>query len=163
MVSLIVAMSQNNVIGDKNKLLWNLKEDLRHFKEVTTGHPIIMGRKTYESIGRPLPNRTNIVITRGDIKIDGCIVVHSIEEALSLYPNEEVFIIGGAQIYGQSMKYVDKMYLTVIEDDYEGDAKFPEIHYNNWNIVDIQTFEKGENFDKRFHFMTLKKNKINNE
>ena len=74
MVSLIVAMSHNNVIGDKNKLLWNLKEDMRRFKEITTGHPIIMGRNTYESIGRPLPNRTNIVITRSDIKIDGCIV-----------------------------------------------------------------------------------------
>ena len=157
MVSLIVAMSQNNVIGDKNKLLWNLKEDMRRFKEITTGHPIIMGRNTYESIGRPLPNRTNIVITRSDIKIDGCIVVHSIEEALVLYPNEEVFIIGGAQIYKQSMEYIDKMYLTVISDDYEGDATFPKINFKLWNVEDIETFDRGEVFDKPYIFMTLTK------
>ncbi len=158
MLSLIVAMSQNNVIGDKNKLLWNLKEDLRRFKEITTGHPIIMGRKTYESIGKPLPNRKNIIITRSDINIDGCIVAHSIEEAVNMFPNdEEIFIIGGAEIYKQTIGKVDKMYLTVILEDYEGDAFFPYINFNMWNIEDIETFDRGEDFNKPYIFMTLNK------
>lgn len=158
MLSLIVAMSQNNVIGDKNKLLWNLKEDLRRFKEITTGHPIIMGRKTYESIGKPLPNRKNIIITRSDINIDGCIVVHSIEEAINMFPNdEEIFIIGGAEIYKQAIGKVDKMYLTVILEDYEGDAFFPYINFNMWNIEDIESFDRGEDFNKPYIFMTLNK------
>jgi dihydrofolate reductase len=158
MLSLIVAMSQNNVIGDKNKLLWNLKEDLRRFKEITTGHPIIMGRKTYESIGKPLPNRKNIIITRSDINIDGCIVVHSIEEAINMFPNdEEIFIIGGAEIYKQTIGKVDKMYLTVILEDYEGDAFFPYINFNMWNIEDIESFDRGEDFNKPYIFMTLNK------
>lgn len=158
MLSLIVAMSQNNVIGDKNKLLWNLKEDLRRFKDITTGHPIIMGRKTYESIGKPLPNRKNIIITRSDINIDGCIVVHSIEEAINMFPNdEEIFIIGGAEIYKQTIGKVDKMYLTVILEDYEGDAFFPYINFNMWNIEDIESFDRGEDFNKPYIFMTLNK------
>lgn len=158
MLSLIVAMSQNNAIGDKNKLLWNLKEDLRRFKEITTGHPIIMGRKTYESIGKPLPNRKNIIITRSDINIDGCIVVHSIEEAINMFPNdEEIFIIGGAEIYKQTIGKVDKMYLTVILEDYEGDAFFPYINFNMWNIEDIESFDRGEDFNKPYIFMTLNK------
>lgn len=160
MLSLIVAMSQNNVIGDKNKLLWNLKEDLRRFKEITTGHPIIMGRKTYESIGKPLPNRKNIIVSRSDINIDGCIVVHSIEEAINMFPNdEEIFIIGGAEIYKQTIEKVDKMYLTVILEDYEGDAFFPYINFNMWNIEDIESFDRGEDFNKPYIFMTLNKKK----
>lgn len=158
MVSLIVAMSQNNVIGDKNKLLWNLKEDMVRFKNITTGHPILMGRKTYESIGRPLPNRTNIVVTRGNIEIDGCTVVHSIEEGINMFPdNEEIFIIGGAEIYKQVLPKVDKMYLTVILEDYEGDAVFPKINFKMWNLEDIETFDRGEAFEKPYFFMTLTK------
>ena len=100
MISLIVAVAENGVIGDRNALLWHISEDLRHFKAVTTGHPVVMGRKTWESLGRPLPNRTNVVITRQNIEIPGCTVVHSLEEAVALFPaDEEVFVIGGAQIY----------------------------------------------------------------
>ena len=100
MVSIIVAVAENGVIGDKNTLLWHISEDLKHFKAVTTGHPVIMGRKTYESLGRPLPNRTNVVITRQQVEIPGCRVVHSLGEAVALFPgDDEVFVIGGAQIY----------------------------------------------------------------
>ena len=90
MISLIVAVAENGVIGDRNALLWHISEDLRHFKAVTTGHPVVMGRKTWESLGRPLPNRTNVVITRQNIEIPGCTVVHSLEEAVALFPADEV-------------------------------------------------------------------------
>ena len=113
MVSIIVAVAENGVIGDKNTLLWHISEDLKHFKAVTTGHPVIMGRKTYESLGRPLPNRTNVVITRQQVEIPGCRVVHSLGEAVALFPgDDEVFVIGGAQIYAQALPLADRFYLT---------------------------------------------------
>ena len=113
MVSIIVAVAENGVIGDKNTLLWHISEDLKHFKAVTTGHPVIMGRKTYESLGRPLPNRTNVVITRQQAEIAGCTVAHSLGEALALFPgDDEVFVIGGAQIYAQALPLADRFYLT---------------------------------------------------
>src|SRR5271156_5970679 len=103
-VSIVVAISQNHVIGKDNKLLWRLPNDLKHFKEITTGHTIIMGRKTYESVGKPLPKRRNIIITRQAIKIEGCEVVNSIEAALALCADEdEVFIVGGAEVYKLSL------------------------------------------------------------
>src|ERR1700743_771746 len=102
-VSIVVAISQNHVIGKDNKLLWYLPNDLKHFKDITTGHTVIMGRKTYESVGKPLPKRRNIIITRQPIEIEGCEVVNSIDAALQLCKSEgEVFIIGGAEIYTQS-------------------------------------------------------------
>ena len=104
MLSLIVAVAQNGVIGDRNALLWHISEDLKHFKALTSGHPVVMGRKTYESLGRPLPNRTNVVVSRQELEIPGCRVVHSLDEALALFPgDEEVFIIGGAQIYAEAL------------------------------------------------------------
>ena len=113
MISLIVAVAENGVIGDRNALLWHISEDLRHFKAVTTGHPVVMGRKTWESLGRPLPNRTNVVITRQNIEIPGCTVAHSLEEAVALFPaDEEVFVIGGAQIYAAALPLARKFYLT---------------------------------------------------
>lgn len=128
-ISIIVAVAKNNVIGKDNKLPWHLPEDLKHFKELTSGHTVIMGRKTFESIGRPLPNRKNIVISRNEnFKANDMEVVHSIEQALDLTKNEdEVFIIGGAEIYKQALLLVNKIYLTRINKDYEGDAYFPEL------------------------------------
>ncbi len=127
MVSIIVAVAENGVIGDKNTLLWHISEDLKHFKAVTTGHPVIMGRKTYESLGRPLPNRTNVVITRQQVEIPGCRVVHSLGEAVALFPgDDEVFVIGGAQIYAQALPLADRFYLTRVFRAYEGDTHFPE-------------------------------------
>ena len=158
MVSLIVAIAENYVIGDKNALLWNIKEDMRRFRTTTTGHPVIMGRKTYESIGRPLPKRTNVVITRGDNEFEGCLVAHSLEEAVAMFPaDEEVFIIGGAQIYKQALPLADKLYLTIVHRNYEGDTSFPEIDYSEWQEVAREEFPHGEEYDGSFTFIDLER------
>ena len=123
MVSIIVAVAQNGTIGDKNSLLWHISEDMRFFKRTTSGHPVIMGRKTYDSLGRPLPNRTNVVISRTAEHIEGCQIARSLEEAIALFPaEEEIFIIGGAQIYALALEVADRIYLTRVEHDYEGDT-----------------------------------------
>jgi len=139
MISIIVAVAENNVIGKDNTLIWHLPADMKFFKEKTTGHCIITGRKNYESIPekfRPLPNRTNIVITRQkDYYAPGAIVVSSIEEAIEKAKqtnDNEIFIIGGAEIYRQSIDLADTIYLTKISHNFEGDAFFPEIPANKW-------------------------------
>ena len=158
MVSVIVAIAENGVIGDKNALLWNIKEDMRRFRTTTTGHPVIMGRKTYESIGRPLPKRTNVVITRGDVVFEGCEMAHSLEEAISMFPQEEeIFIIGGAQIYSQALSLADKLYLTIVHRSYEGDTSFPEIDYSEWQEVAREKFDRGEEYDGAFTFIDLER------
>ena len=158
MISIIVAIAENGVIGDKNALLWNIKEDMRRFRTTTTGHPVIMGRKTFESIGRPLPKRTNVVITRGDASFEGCEVAHSLEEAIAMFPaEEEIFIIGGAQIYAQALPLADRLYLTIVHSDYEGDTSFPEINYSEWREVSRQEFERGEEYDFPFSFIDLER------
>lgn len=158
MISIIVAIAENGVIGDKNALLWNIKEDMRRFRTTTTGHPVIMGRKTFESIGRPLPKRTNVVITRGDTTFEGCEVAHSLEEAIAMFPaEEEIFIIGGAQIYAQALPLADRLYLTIVHSDYEGDTSFPEINYSEWREVSRQEFERGEEYDSPFSFIDLER------
>ena len=158
MISIIVAIAENGVIGDKNALLWNIKEDMRRFRTTTTGHPVIMGRKTFESIGRPLPKRTNVVITRGDTTFEGCEVAHSLEEAIAMFPAEdEIFIIGGAQIYAQALPLADRLYLTIVHSDYEGDTSFPEINYSEWREVSRQEFERGEEYDSPFTFLDLER------
>ena len=160
MISIIVAIAENSVIGDKNALLWNIKEDMRRFRTTTTGHPVIMGRKTYESIGRPLPKRTNVVITRGDTAFEGCEMAHSLEEAIAKFPaDEEVFIIGGAQIYAQALPLADKLYLTVVHRNYAGDTSFPEIDYSEWRELSREEFARGEDYDGRFTFIDLERKK----
>lgn len=154
MVSIIVAIAENGVIGDKNALLWNIREDMRRFRTTTSGHPVVMGRKTYESIGRPLPKRTNVVITRGDTAFDGCLMAHSLEEAIALFPHdEEVFIIGGAQIYEQALLLADRLYLTVVHRQYEGDTSFPQLDMSQWRELAREEFERGEEFDAPFSFI----------
>ena len=134
-ISLIVAAAQNGVIGRDNQLIWRLPDDLKQFKRLTTGHPIIMGRKTFDSIGKPLPNRTSIVITRSkEWCMEGVLVVNSIEEAVEVAQKtdtEEVFVIGGAEIYRLTLPIDDKIYLTEVRADFEGDAYFtiPDIEY----------------------------------
>lgn len=156
MVSIIVAIAENGVIGDKNALLWNIKEDMRRFRTTTTGHPVIMGRKTFESIGRALPKRTNVVITRGEGTFEGCEVAHSLEEAVAMFPqDEEVFIIGGAQIYRQAMPLADRLYLTIVHRSYEGDTSFPEIEYSEWREFSREEFARGEEYDGAFTFIDL--------
>ena len=156
--NIIVAVSDNNAIGRNNELLWHISEDLRFFRRSTTGSPIIMGRKTFESIGRPLPKRTNVVITRGDVVFEGCEMAHSLEEAVAMFPaEEELFIIGGAQIYKQALPLVDKLYLTIVHRDYEGDTSFPEIDYSEWREVAREEFERGEEYDGAFTFIDLER------
>lgn len=150
MISLIVAVAENGVIGDRNALLWHISEDLRHFKAVTTGHPVVMGRKTWESLGRPLPNRTNVVITRQNIEIPGCTVAHSLEEAVALFPaDEEVFVIGGAQIYAAALPLARKFYLTRVFRAYEGDTRFPAWDEREWRLVSSESFSGGKDYPGR--------------
>ena len=158
MISIIVAVAQNGVIGDKNALLWHISEDLRFFKRTTSGHPVIMGRKTYESLGRPLPNRTNVVISRTIGEIEGCTVVRSLEEAVALFPaEEEVFIIGGAQIYALALDIADRFYLTRVGHDYEGDTSFPAWDESKWAFTSREAFDKGEKYPYPFAFETYER------
>lgn len=161
MISLIVAVAENGVIGDRNALLWHISEDLRHFKAVTTGHPVVMGRKTWESLGRPLPNRTNVVITRQNIEIPGCTVVHSLEEAVALFPaDEEVFVIGGAQIYAAALPLARKFYLTRVFRAYEGDTRFPAWDEREWRLVSSESFSGGKDYPWPFAFELYERRQI---
>ena len=154
MRSIIVAVAENGVIGDQNRLLWHISEDLRRFKELTTGHPVIMGRKTFESIGRPLPNRTNVVITRQEgLVLAGCTVVHSLSEALALFAEEEeVFVIGGAQIYAEALPLADRLYLTRVGCAYEGDTRFPAWDPSAWELLEREEYARGEAYPWPFTF-----------
>ena len=156
MIKIIVAISKNRVIGDSNKLIWHLPADLKRFKEVTTGHPIVMGRKTYESIGRPLPNRRNIIITRDEnYEVDGCEVVNSIEEAL-LLTNSDCFIIGGGEIYKQTLHIADQIYLTQVDEDFDGDTTFPELPAA-WYVSNKEDFESDEKNPYKYSFIFYEK------
>lgn len=131
-ISLIAAIGKNNELGKNNSLLWHLPADMKHFKEITSGHTVIMGRKTFESIRQPLPNRRNIVVTRDkSYKAEGVEITHSFEESLTLAkdsPSQEIFVIGGAEIYKQALEYAHKLYITQIEaEDKDADVFFPEI------------------------------------
>jgi dihydrofolate reductase len=149
MIKIIVATSKNNVIGNNNSLIWNLPADLKRFKELTTHNNIVMGRKTYESIGRALPNRRNIIVTRDkDYNVDNCDVVNSIEEALLLC-NNDCFIIGGGEIYKQTLPIADMIYLTEINSIFEGDTFFPTID-NDWVEVSRESFETEEGLGYSF-------------
>jgi dihydrofolate reductase len=156
-LSIIVAMSSNRVIGVNNSLPWHLSEDLKHFKTLTTGHTIIMGRKTYESIGKPLPNRRNIVISRNlNAFYGGIEVVHSLEDAFSTSSNDdEVFIIGGSNIYEQSLHLAEHLYITEIKKAFEGDAFFPEIDKSLWTESTRETHISSDGLE--FSFVRLQK------
>ncbi len=161
MLSIIVAVSENNVIGKDNDLIWHLPRDLKHFKDTTTGHYIIMGRKTFESNGRPLPNRTNVIITRDkNYTAEGCIVVHSLEEAIKKAENDsEPFIIGGGKIYEQALPSVDRIYLTKIHHSFDGDTYFPELDMNEWVVTDKRDFEPDEKNRYPFSILVLDRKK----
>ena len=138
MIKIIAAMSKNRVIGDSNTLIWHLPEDLKRFRKLTTGNTIVMGRKTYESIGKPLPNRRSIIITRDpDYKVEGCEVANSLEDAL-LLSNRDCFIIGGGEIYRQAMDIADRIYLTLIDKEFKGDTSFPKI--KDWLEISREDF-----------------------
>lgn len=157
-VSIVVAIGENYAIGKNNQLLWHLPADLKHFKQITTGHTVIMGRKTYDSVGKPLPNRRNIIITRQDITIEGCEVVKSIEDALALCAGEEeVFIIGGAEIYKQSIHLADRIYLTIVHQKFDGDSYFPEINYEQWIETTREDHQPDEKNKLPYSFITLER------
>lgn len=153
MISMMVAIGKNRVIGRNNKLPWHLPADLAYFKKTTTGHTVIMGRKTFESIGKPLPNRRNVVITRNkDYKAEECIVCHTIEEAQRLCSNEEAFVIGGADIFSEFLPFADRLYITFIEEAFEGDIFFPEIDYSDWVLVSKVLGERNERNPYSYYF-----------
>ena len=165
-VSLIVAVSENGVIGKDNDLVWDLPNDMRFFKETTMGHHVIMGRKNFESIPhkyRPLPNRTNIVITRQSYyKAEGCIVINSVETALEIAKNNgdtEPFIIGGGQIYKIALEnnLVDRIYLTKIHHTFDGDTFFPELS-SDWEEVNKTENKADEKHKYNYDFITLERN-----
>lgn len=156
-VSIVVAIAENNAIGKNNQLLWHLPADLKHFKQITTGHTIVMGRKTFDSIGRPLPNRRNIVVTRtAGLQIPGAEVTHSIAAALALCTEEgEVFIIGGSEIYTSALSLTDRVYLTRVHASYDADAFFPEIDFDTWKETDIEKHLPDEKNHVAYTFSTL--------
>lgn len=162
-ISLIAAIAENRVIGAHNKLLWQLPDDLKRFKELTRGHPVIMGRKTYESIGRPLPGRKNIVIThKVGLEISGCEVVSSLDEAIASAKSgmpEEIFIIGGGEIYRQAMATADRMYLTHVHASPTGDVLFPEFDASEWKVIEEEEHPVDKDHALRFTYKTYERKK----
>jgi dihydrofolate reductase len=157
--SIIVAQSENHVIGVNNTLPWHLPADLKHFKELTMGHHIIMGRKTYESIGKPLPGRTSIIISRNkEYKVEGCITVSSIQEAYNYAQQNgesEAFVIGGADIIKQAISQSEYLYLTIIHIDFEGDTFLDELS-TSWKLQNKKTFEPDEKNKYTYSFIEYK-------
>jgi len=159
MITLIAAAAENNALGKDNQLLWHLPDDFKRFKQITSGHYIIMGRKTFESFPKPLPNRTHVIITRQkDYLAEGCIVVHSLEEAIAISPKtEEVFIIGGAEIYNQSIDSADKIELTRVHTNLDADAYFPTFDLNQRELVFEEHHYKDEKHNYDYTFETYLK------
>ena len=162
MVTLIVAMGENNEIGYQNQLLWHLPKDLKHFKEETTNHPIVMGRKTFESIGKALPNRTNIVISnKKDWFEEGILIVGSIKEALKFAKkiDENIFVIGGGSIYGQTIEFADVLKVTLVKTTLKADTFFPKIKAKEFTKTEEICFEKDEKNAFDFCFQTWERKK----
>lgn len=157
MISLLWAMDKNRAIGLNNQLPWHLPEDLKYFKRVTMGKPIAMGRKTYESIGRPLPGRENIVITRSQgVTIEGCTVIHDVKDLLKR-EDEELFVIGGAEIFKEIMPYADRLYITEIREVFEADTFFPEINMDNWELIESTPGIKDEKNPYTYEFFVYQR------
>lgn len=159
LISAIVAMSENRVIGKNNQLPWHLPADLRHFKKITMGKPILMGRKTFESIGHALPGRCNVVITRDEnFPAMGCVLANSIDTALlSVEYSAEIFVIGGAALFQQMLPMIQKLYLTIIHHEFEGDTYFPELVMTEWNEIKRVEHEADQENPYRYSFVTLKR------
>ncbi len=159
MIYLVVAASKNGVIGGENKLLWNLPEDLKRFKKITTNQAIVMGRKTHLSIGRSLPNRLNIILTNNfnwhNPLGDNCVVCYSIEEVIERFKHRDLYVIGGGEIYKQFLPFADKIFLTLIDKEFDGDTFFPNLN-SDWVREKIES-HKNDDFD--YHFIDYKKKK----
>jgi len=159
MIIMIAAAAENNALGKNNELVWHLPNDFKRFKSLTSGHHIIMGRKTFESFPKPLPNRTHIVITRQDnYHPEGCIVVNSIEKAIALCPeNDTSFIIGGGEIYSLGLPYTDKIEITRVHHSFEADAFFPEIDTNDWEEIHTEFNPKDDKHLYDYTYQTFVK------
>jgi len=156
MITIIAAVASNNALGKDNQLIWHLPADLKRFKKVTLGHHIIMGRKTFESLGKPLPNRTTIIITRNkNYKQEGCIVVNSLKQAIeAAKADENPYILGGAEIYKQAIEIADKLDITLVEQSFEADAFFPEIDSEIWEETAREDFKADHKNNYNFSFIT---------
>ncbi|WP_283642134.1 dihydrofolate reductase [Croceibacter atlanticus] len=159
MLTMIAAAAENNALGKDGDLVWHLPDDFKRFKKLTTGHHIIMGRKTFESFPKPLPNRTHIVITRNrDYTKEGCIVVHNLEDALKIAEGDtQPFIIGGGEIYKLALNASEKIELTRVHDTFEADAFFPEIDLSKWELINEEFHEKDERHSVSFTYLTYVK------
>jgi dihydrofolate reductase len=159
-LSIIVAMAKNRTIGIDNTLPWRIPADLQHFKKLTMGHHMIMGRKTFDSIGKPLPGRTTVVVSRNrSLKIAGCIIAHSLEEALAACAgDDEIIIVGGAELYAQALPLVDTLYITEIQQDVEGDAHFPEFDRDEWQEVSREIHHQEAPQPLEYHFVEYHRN-----
>lgn len=161
MITLIAAIGENNALGKDNQLLWHLPDDFKRFKTITSGHYIVMGRKTFESFPKPLPNRTHVIITRQkNFTPKDCIVVHSLKEAFEICPkNEEIFIIGGGEIYAQSIDFADKIDITRVHKSFDADTFFPNIDLNQWEKTYEDFHPKDDKHLFDFTFQTYSKKK----
>lgn len=161
MITIIAAIAKNNALGKNNDLIWHLPADLKRFKKVTTGHHILMGRNTFESIGRPLPNRTTIIITKNEQYVqEGCLIANSVEQALEMaHDDDQIFIIGGAQVYEYAMKhdFADALDITLVHHEFEADVYFPEIDPTVWRRVEREDFIADEKNKFDYSFIRYKK------
>ena len=158
-LAIIVAMAQNRTIGVNNTLPWRCPADLQHFKALTMGHHIIMGRKTFDSIGRPLPGRTTVIVTRNrDLQVEGCLIAHSLQDAIAACSgDDEAFIVGGAELYTQALPLVARLYITEIQQDVAGDAHFPELDRETWLEVSREKHTQTEPQPLEYHFVTYQR------
>jgi dihydrofolate reductase len=149
--SLVAAIAAHRVIGDRGRLPWRLPDDLARFRRLTMGHAVVMGRATWDSLGKPLAGRRNIVLTRSaDLRLDGCVVVHSLEKAAEAAGEGEAFVIGGAAVYEQFLPLAHRMYLTIIDAEVPGDTLFPEVRWSEWRIVAEEAGAAGAALPHRF-------------
>jgi dihydrofolate reductase len=154
-ISIIVAMASNRTIGINNSLPWRCPEDLKHFKSLTMGHHMIMGRKTFDSIGKALPGRTTVVVTRNTrLQIDGCLIAHSLQQAIDICAGDrEIFIVGGAELYIQALPLADTLYITEIQQEVQGDAYFPALQKGQWREISRDKHSQLQPQALQFHFV----------
>ncbi|WP_181304148.1 dihydrofolate reductase [Rufibacter sp. XAAS-G3-1] len=161
MIALVVAIAENRVIGKDNQLIWHLPKDLQHFKKLTLGHPVVMGRKTFEAIGKPLPGRTSIIVTHQQnySAPEGCIVTSSLEKALEygLALDEHVMVVGGGEIYRQALPLAEVVYLTLVHESFEGDVLFPDLEADAWEVTDQEEHLPDEKHAYPFTFFTFRR------
>lgn len=159
MTTIIAAVSKNYALGKNNTLLWHLPNDFKRFKTLTTGHYIVMGRKTFESLPHLLPNRTHVIITRQkNFKPENCIVVNNLQSAIKACPeDEDIYIIGGGEIYKQSIEFADFIELTIVDEEFEADTFFPEIDTKMWKLIHVENHKKDEKHQYNYSFITYKR------